>query len=424
MLTARGPGALQAPRRRPEGFSHLEEDEEMSNTWRWAAAIAVALALGMSACGSDSEEPEGAGAASGSESSALSGEIKIGHIVPLTGAAAVFGVAVNDGVDVAVKEINETKFLGAATLAVEEADSGAAPAKTLAAFSEMERDSSVAGVLCCVLTAEQHALKPKAVADKVPVVATAAAGDDIGAPPWMYLPMPKYNLPGGPNAQLAGTLVDELQADSAGVITAQDSDANVQDAESWLGELENKGISDVTEVKINNADTDVTRPATEIASKNPDFVFLSALSFKVSALAQELRKRGYEGLLATHYGYAIPSVCETAGSAAAGIVFPQSYSPASTAAVSQRFTEAFEAEKGKTAGYLEALGYQATYFLVDAIKRAGSADREAIAEAAAATETFESPFGEIKMADGEGELTQPVEYATFNDSCEVVGWTP
>ena len=68
--------------------------------------LAMAMAASLTACGSSSSTTETTTAAAG-ESTAASGEVfKIGGIGPVTGAAAVYGLAVKNGAQIAVDEIN------------------------------------------------------------------------------------------------------------------------------------------------------------------------------------------------------------------------------------------------------------------------------------------------------------------------------
>lgn len=64
------------------------------------AAMSLTLLAG---CGSDGAQNSGGGESGGSES----GVLKIGGIGPITGSAAVYGEAVKNGAELAVKEINE-----------------------------------------------------------------------------------------------------------------------------------------------------------------------------------------------------------------------------------------------------------------------------------------------------------------------------
>ena len=70
--------------------------------------LAMAMAASLTACGSSSSTTETTtAAAAAGESTADSGEVfKIGGIGPVTGAAAVYGLAVKNGAQIAVDEIN------------------------------------------------------------------------------------------------------------------------------------------------------------------------------------------------------------------------------------------------------------------------------------------------------------------------------
>ncbi len=85
------------------------------------AALTAALAVtAFAGCGSKPSDQENAGgsspdAAAGTEASGADtagGTIKIGGIGPLTGGAAVYGIAVKNGAELAVKEINEAGGIG------------------------------------------------------------------------------------------------------------------------------------------------------------------------------------------------------------------------------------------------------------------------------------------------------------------------
>ena len=71
-------------------------------------SLALAMAASLTACGSSSSTTETTtAAAAAGESTAASGEVfKIGGIGPVTGAAAVYGLAVKNGAQIAVDEIN------------------------------------------------------------------------------------------------------------------------------------------------------------------------------------------------------------------------------------------------------------------------------------------------------------------------------
>jgi branched-chain amino acid transport system substrate-binding protein len=66
---------------------------------------------------------------------------------------------------------------------------------------------------------------------------------------------------------------------------------------------------------------------------------------------------------------------------------------------SNKFVEAYKNEYGKTPDSMAAMGYDAAYLLVDAIKRANSTEANKIREALAATKSFQSVSGEMSLND-------------------------
>lgn len=83
-----------------------------------SAMLAGAMALSLAACGASSSAPESSSAAEDSSSAATTeaaapaaegaatGTLKIGGIGPLTGSAAVYGIATKQGAEIAIEEIN------------------------------------------------------------------------------------------------------------------------------------------------------------------------------------------------------------------------------------------------------------------------------------------------------------------------------
>ena len=76
-------------------------------------SLAAVMAMSLTACGGGKSDAPAAGTqaagseAAGSEAAGAEGDtIKLGVIGPLTGPAATYGIAVQNGADLAVKEIN------------------------------------------------------------------------------------------------------------------------------------------------------------------------------------------------------------------------------------------------------------------------------------------------------------------------------
>lgn len=88
--------------------------------------LAMAMAASLTACGSSSSTTETTTAAAADATTAAAGEstaassevFKIGGIGPVTGAAAVYGLAVKNGAQIAVDEINADGGASTATRSI------------------------------------------------------------------------------------------------------------------------------------------------------------------------------------------------------------------------------------------------------------------------------------------------------------------
>ena len=92
-----------------------------------SAGLAVVMAASLSACGGSGSastttaaageaKAEGESKAAESSAAADGASFKIGGIGPVTGGAAVYGLAVQHGAEVAVKEINEAGGINGAQI--------------------------------------------------------------------------------------------------------------------------------------------------------------------------------------------------------------------------------------------------------------------------------------------------------------------
>ncbi len=127
------------------------------------AMTAAVTAVSMAGCGSGGDQPagtnEGADTAQegesdgGSESDAAAGgTFKIGGIGPLTGGAAVYGIAVKNGAELAVKEINEAGGINGAQIEINYQDDEHDAEKAVNAYNTL-KDWGAQAILGAVTSA-------------------------------------------------------------------------------------------------------------------------------------------------------------------------------------------------------------------------------------------------------------------------------
>lgn len=342
---------------------------------------------------------------------------RIGLINPTTGNASWAGVPIEQGAETAIAEINETGFLGDATLELTTSDSEGDPAKAISQYRGFVADGYLAAV-CCTISSEAGSFAQLAAQSQMPTVTNGATLAGLNAPPYSYRTVVLPADPGGMYEQVVNAVVAEADVQTAVVVQTADNEGNVADANRWVEDLTAHGVDVLEVVDTFQADTDFTVPATKIASLNPDLVAFSTQGPKSATMIKLLRERGFEGLATSSYGVAVPSVWDVGGSALEGTIFPVPFSPLGDSQITKDFVERYTAQWGVEPDLYSAQGYNAVKFIAEGIKAAaatGVVDRATLAEALAAIDSFQLVSGNVvEMVDGQAKLADAVLIAQWN----------
>jgi branched-chain amino acid transport system substrate-binding protein len=156
----------------------------------------------------------------------------------------------------------------------------------------------------------------------------------------------------------------------------------------------------VGEQKFTGGEKDFQAQLTALKAAKPDAVFAPSYYGEGGLILLQARRLGMELPFLGGDGWEAPELVQTAGKAADGALFPVHFSLESTEPRSQAFIKAFEARWQKPPTGASALGYDAFMVLVDAIRRAGSAEPAAIKSALAATTDYPGVTGAITLDAG------------------------
>jgi branched-chain amino acid transport system substrate-binding protein len=139
-------------------------------------------------------------------------------------------------------------------------------------------------------------------------------------------------------------------------------------------------------------------------SSPPDFYYISANPDDIGTTLKQFRESGIDGPIVGGDGYDTPLLLEVAGDAANNVYFTTHAlmdSDSGSPAV-KKFMAAYKAEYGHDPeDAFAALGYDTMELIVDAVKRAGSNDGHAIAQAIESTQNFPGITGELNYSSTE-----------------------
>lgn len=362
------------------------------NKRRGALATVVLLTGGVALAGCGSSSDSGDQTAGGGD---LPSTIKLLGIRDQTGAYAQSGIDASRGTALAIKEINAEHYLGnGVKLTVDERDAALDPQTAAAALTSGLAKGGITAVLGPMVSSEALAVAPIAQAKKVPIVFTQSGVDGLltGDMEFRASADPKSLWPVAVD-HMASTGVKSV----AVVNTATDPTYNQIGSKLVPGLLDQKGISVTKSVQLEMSVTDFQSTISQVLKTNPDALVVTLVGPQVPTFMVELRQAGYDGPV--YIPDAVnDSQRKSMGKAGDNLFSVADFSYASQSPAAKKFTTAFKAQFGTLPVAFSAEAYDATWFVARAIKKADSADPEAVAEAL-------HQIGEQGFDGAQGQLT-------------------
>jgi branched-chain amino acid transport system substrate-binding protein len=353
--------------------------------------VAAGALITLAACSSGSSGGS-SGAATGGDTSNLPATIKVVSTNPTTGVVAFAGNAANKGYDLAVKEINEQKFLGNSTIQLEKADTKSTAATAAQVATTAIGDKSVAALFGSVSSNEAVAQSPLAQKAGVPIIYTQAGSDGVVIGDYTYraTPLMREYYP------IIKKFIQEKGYKSVGIIYTQATPTLQNIGGQTLPAIAKElGMTVTGSIGVQGTTQDYAAPISQILGGKPDVVSILLVGAQNPTAMKQLRQAGYTGDVLGNSGASAGNL-KPAGADGAGMVWPVDFNYQQTAASSKKFVAAYKAANGgEDPLNYAAEAYDAAWFLAKSIKQAGSADRAKIKDARAvvAKEKFDGALG-------------------------------
>ena len=352
---------------------------------RGAVAVVAAAALGMSACSSST-------GTSSTTSGGLPATVNVVSINPQTGPAAFAGLAANKGYDLAIKEINDTKFLGSTTLTLSKVDTKGDIKTAASSASTAIADKSISAIFGSVSSQEAVAISPLVQQAGVPTIYTQAGSDGVVVGDATYRATPLMRS----YYSLVKKYIQEKGWKSVGIIHTAAAPTLVDIGTKALPAIATElNMTVTTTVAVQGTTQDFAAPISQVLASKPDVVAILLVGAQNPTAMKQLRQAGYTGDVLGNSGASAGNL-KPAGADGAGMVWPVDFNYQQKAEASQKFVKAYQAAyPGENPLNYAAEAYDAAWFLAKSIKAAGSADRGAIktAMATVAKEKFDGALG-------------------------------
>ncbi|HEU4332642.1 MAG TPA: ABC transporter substrate-binding protein [Lapillicoccus sp.] len=357
--------------------------------------VAAGAVIALAACSSSggTSGGSGGGATGGANAGGnLPASISVVSTNPTTGVVAFAGSAANKGYDLAVKEINAQKFLGPnTTLTLSKVDTKSTPATAAQVTTTAIGDKGISAIFGSVSSNEAVAQSPLVQKAGMPIIYTQAGSDGVVIGDYTYraTPLMREYYP------ILKKFMTEKGYKSVGIIYTQATPTLQNIGSQTLPAMAKElGMTVTGSVGVVGTTQDFSAPISQILSGKPDVVSVLLVGASNPTAMKQLRQAGYTGDVLGNSGASAGNL-KPAGADGAGMVWPVDFNYQMSAASSQKFAKAYQAEYGEQPLNYAAEAYDAAWFLAKSIKQAGSADRAAIKDAMAvvAKEKFDGALG-------------------------------
>ena len=348
--------------------------------------------------------------------------VTIGAVFGLSGPISVYGGVQQQGVQLAVEEINESGYLGeGVTLEVifEDAPTESGEQPAINAMTKLVEEDGVVAVLGPTLSNQAFAADPIAQENSVPVLGvsnTAGGITDMGD--FVF----RNSLP--ESSVIPGTVAQAteiLGLESVGVLYGNDDDFTVSGYEVFVDALDEAGVEISGEETFAKGDVDFSAQLTNLLAEEPDALVVSALAAEAVQIIVQARELGFEGPIIGGNGLNSPAVIEQSGEDAEGVIVGAAWNIASPNELSVAWTEAYNEAYDANPDQFATQAYTGAWLLATAIRCADSTDSVAVRDALAEITDFNSPLGSFSFDEDRNPVHDPVVQVVEMGAFAVLG---
>ena len=339
-----------------------------------------------------------------------SSELKIGVIVPLTGAAADFGKWARTGVEVAVEELNRNGDQANQVVAIYE-DNQMNPSASLSAFRKLTSVDKVTGVISSG-SGVVLAIAPVAEQQQVVQLNHAAVSPAIRKAGQYTFTL--VNDADVETDEIAKALYQELNVKQLAVVYANAAygvgtkDAIVQSFNTLGGEI-------MKSIAFPEDFTDIRAQLIQLKEMNPPATYFIATIKDSARLLKQAQDLGIKTQWLTYNAFESPEILEIAGSSAEGVIYTSSnlFDHSNPQPKPKQFLDAYLEKHGERPNLYAATAFDAVNLLAQA---ASSSDgsKEGIQKYLSSISNYQGASGVISF-DHDGSVRKPVFLKTVRN---------
>ncbi|WP_422699894.1 ABC transporter substrate-binding protein [Dendrosporobacter quercicolus] len=331
-----------------------------------------------------------------------SNDLKIGMVYELTGNTASYGTSAANGARLAFKELNAGGGVLGKQIQIVTADNKGEPSESANAMTKLITQDKVTAITGFTVSSCGIAASAVAEDHKIPFVAAATVNPKVTVDErsgkvkdYTFRACFIDSFQGRVAANFAQT---GLKAAKVAIMIDNSSDYSKGLAQVFKAAFTERGGLVLAEEAYLQKDQDFKSVLTKIKAKKADLLYIPGYYEDVGKIVKQAREMDITIPVLGGDAWDSPKLVELGGPQALNnTFFTNFYSVEDTNPAAQAFAQAYRKEYGQTPDSMAAMGYDAAHLLIDAIKRANSTDAAKIREALAATGSFNSVSGDMRL---------------------------
>ena len=357
--------------------------------------------------------------ATAASANTLSGEIPIGAVWSMTGAAAIYGSSQKNASELAIEQINKSGMLGAAKIKLITEDDRSTKEGAITAFDKLIKEYKVVAILGPTLSNSAKAADPIAQAVKVPVLAVSnTAGGIVEMGDFIF----RDSLPEmlvQPNT--IRETKNKLGFKKVAILYGNDDVFTKGGYDAFKKALNDQDIQVLATETFNKNDSDFSAQLTTIKGLKPDAIIVSALAEEAAGIMSQGRQLGIPESVPFigGNGFNSPKLAQLAGPAAEGAITGAAWLISNDTPGNKAFVEEYNKKYGINPDQFAAQAYTGVYILANAIKTANSSDSTAIRDAMAKIKDLDTVLGKFSFDANREPVHSPVVQVIKNGKFEL-----
>lgn len=372
------------------------------------ATFLLALLAPLTGC--DKKAPTAGGSTTGGATTAApveaatdrdaAAEIVIGHYGSLTGSEATFGRSTDEGIKLAVNEINAAGGIEIGgkkkmvKLVSEDTESKAEKAgDVVRKLVSKDKVVAVLGEVASSITKEGAPVCQRAKVPTITPSSTNTTVTEIGDYVFRVCFIDPFQ--GYAGAKFAR---EQLKATKVALLVDKSSAYSDQLSQEFAKAFVQMGGTVVASVDYNKGEKDFNARLTSVREKAPDILYVPGYYTDVANIAIQARALNMKMPLMGGDGWDSEDLAKNGGTAIEGCFYTNHYAPDNPNPTITAFLKKYgEAYQGKVPDGLAALGYDAANVLFEALKHAKTADGPKLRDEIAKTAGFVGVTGTITI---------------------------